>query len=410
MKKETDLFLQAMGAALRSEEVDWNEEVTAGELLGILRLAQIHKVLPMIYQAVYRCPAARRVDPFTMQRVRRDTRQMVALQTCRTAEFLPLLERLRRAGVEPLVVKGITCRRLYPNPDHRLSADEDILIPPENFALCHQVLTEYGLTTRNFGEDSYEVAYSGPGSSLYLEIHKSLFPGDSQAYGDMNRFFTNSRGRSVELAGVPTLCPTDHMLYLLCHAFKHFLHSGFGIRQVCDMILFANAYGTQIDWLKLLDRCRQLRAEQFAAGLFRIGRRYLHLSLEDSRLPLQWQAIYVDEEPLLEDILASGVYGGSEKSRQHSSNITLQAVARQKKGARGSGGVVKSLFPSAKSLEGRYPYLKDSKLLLPVAWTDRILKYGKETAADAENTPGDSIRIGKERIALLRKYGVLDKN
>ena len=37
------------------------------------------------------------------------------------------------------------------------------------------------------------------------------------------------------------------ILYLLLHAFKHFLHSGFGIRQVSDIILFSEKYRDQIE-------------------------------------------------------------------------------------------------------------------------------------------------------------------
>lgn len=35
------------------------------------------------------------------------------------------------------------------------------------------------------------------------------------------------------------LAPTDHLLCLLCHAYKHFLYAGFGIRHVCDIGIFA---------------------------------------------------------------------------------------------------------------------------------------------------------------------------
>lgn len=408
MIRESELFMEALGAALKNEAVCWGGEVSAEALLSVLKIAQAHRVLPMVYQAVCHTAAAGQADPDQMRGYRRSTMQMVMLQTRRTAEFLPLLERLRAAGAEPLVVKGITCRMLYPNPDHRLSSDEDVLIPPEKFEICHQILTEYGLTAPD-PEDPHEVAYRGVNSSLYLEIHKSLFPEGNVAYGDLNRYFADIRQRAVVQNGVPTLCPTDHMLYLIFHAFKHFLHSGFGIRQVCDMMLYANTWGPEIDWLTILEQCRKIRAEQFAAGLFRIGRKYLHFSPETAGYPAQWQAIYVDERPLLEDILQSGIYGSTEKSRQHSSNITLNAVISQKQGKRRSGGVMKTLFPSAKDLQRRYPYLKENKLLLPVAWADRIMKYGKESAGKADNSAADSLRIGKERVDLLKRYGILDK-
>lgn len=409
MERKMELFMQAMEAALKNSEVSWGTEVEPETLMWILRLAQTHRVLPMVYQAVGKSPGLREADGASVAWMHRATRQMIVLQSRKNAEFMPLLEKLQNAGLQPILVKGIICRRLYPNPDYRLSTDEDIWIPPEQFEACHRILTGLGLSAPKSGLDSYEVPYRGNGSALYLEIHKTLFPAGNEAYGDLNRFFDNARSRAITVDGVPTLCPTDHMLYLICHAFKHFLHSGFGIRQVCDMILYANAFGPEIDWLLLLERCRQIRAEQFAAGLFRIGRKYLGFSLEKSRYPLQWQAIYVDESPLLEDILLSGVYGGAEKTRLHSSNITLQAVVNQKQGNRRKDGVVKSLFPDSKSLEKRYPYLKTNPLLLPVAWADRILRYGKESAAPGGNRATDSVRVGKERVELLKKYGILDK-
>lgn len=405
MKKETELFLQAVLAALKNESVDWDMAISRAEWESILKTAEAHRLLPMVYQAVYACPAAKAADPALMGHYRLCAMQMVVLQTRKSAAFMPLLEALCAAGVEPLVVKGTVCRRLYPNPDHRMSADEDILISPEKFALCNQVMNRMGLSTPDAESDSYELPYFSGGSPLYIEIHRSLFDGDGASYGNWNRCFAGHRDRAVVLDGVPTLHPTDHMLYLLMHAFKHFLHSGFGLRQVCDMILFANRFGGEINWGYVLERCRLIRAEVFAAGLFRIGWKHLGFDLEKSRYPLQWQAIYVDEMPLLADILASGVYGSADENRLHSSSLTLHAVSAQQRGKPDSTGLLKAVFPSVKELEGRYPYLKNKPQLLPVAWTERLIQYGKST-----NQASESIRIGNERIALLRKYGILDKN
>ena len=398
------LFLQAVQAALKNEYVAWDEPISQEDWKALFQLAEAHRMLPMVFQAVYRCPAARQADGAMMGYYRFCSMQMVALQAQKTVEFTPVLEALRSAQTQPLVVKGITCRELYPNPDHRLSSDEDVLIHPATFSRVHQTLTQLGFSTRDPEDPSYELSYTKDGASLYLEIHRSLFPPESMAYGDLNRFFPDVYGRAVEKRGVPTLCPTDHMLYLLCHAFKHFLHSGFGMRQVCDLILFANHYGPEIDWLHVLECCRSIRAEQFAAGLFRIGWKYLNFSLEDSRYPLQWQAIYVDESALLEDILLAGVYGSSDADRLHSSNITLQAVTAQKQGGANPASLLQSVFPPMDVMEKKYPYLKNKPMLLPIAWTDRILKYGKSAAKAS-----DTLRIGNERVALMKRYGILDE-
>lgn len=409
LERVNRLFLEAVGAALKNEQVAWEEDISQAEWSQLLETAEAHKVLPMVYQAIFRCPAAAGMGREMLTRYKMASWTMMAAQVRKTQEFLPILEDLRKSGVEPLVVKGMVCRRLYPNPDLRLSSDEDVLILAEKYPLCHEVLTRHGMATTEEDPEAYEIPYRSTEGVLYLEMHKSLFPEKSDAYGDFNRFFKDIRRRAVDLEGVPTLHPTDHMLYLILHAYKHFLHSGFGIRQVCDMVLYANHYGSEIDWQYVLDGCRQVRAEIFAAGLFRIGRKYLHLSLEDSRFPLQWQAIYVEEGPLLEDILAAGVYGSKDKGRVHSSSITLNAVAAQKQGKQGGDSLLKTVFPPVDTLKKKYPYLKDKPMLLPIAWGDRILQYGRESLSRAGSAPTDSIRIGNERIELLKKYGILDE-
>lgn len=63
------------------------------------------------------------------------------------------------------------------------------------------------------------------------------------------------------------------------------MHSGFGIRQVCDIVLYANAYGAQIEWDKLVVQCQHIHAEIFAAALFRIGQKYLTLDCKTACLP-----------------------------------------------------------------------------------------------------------------------------
>lgn len=175
-------------------------------------------------------------------------------------------------------------------------------------------------------------------------------------------------------------------------------------------MLYANAYGSQIDWLRMLEQCKAIHAEQFASALFRIGSRYLTFDPVKACYPKQWQEIQVDELPMLEDLLDSGVYGSANRSRLHSSTITLNAVSAQKKGKKAGNHLFKTIFPSAKALSGRYRYLERKPFLLPVAWMDRILHYRKETAKTQGNTAAESIKIGTQRIELMKQYGVIPKD
>ena len=366
----------------------------------------------MVYQAVYNCPAAREQSDLIKTYFEKVSKQ-VARQVMKTAEFLQIYQSLCRKGVKPLVVKGLICRNLYPFPDQRPSTDEDVFILPENFWTCHKLFMNFGMHLVEENPDvslEHEVAYWKDNTQLYIELHKNLFPPESDAYGDFNRFFEGAHERAVvetiHGVSVHTLGYTEHLFYLICHAFKHFLGSGFGIRQVCDITLYANQYGKEINWNLLIERCKEICAERFVATIFKIGEKYLTFHPEEACYPNILRDLAMDEEELLQDMLEGGVLGNSNLSRIHSSNITLHAVVANRRGKEARGMLLKTIFPSRQYLVKWYKYLDKYPFLLPVAWVSRICKYLGEVDKK-RNDPGAAVQIGTQRVELLKKYGVL---
>ena len=145
-----------------------------------------------------------------------------------------------------------------------------------------------------------------------------------------------------------------------------------------------------------------LFAATFAAAAFRIARDYLGIEFD---LPAPWSDA-VDAEPLLHDSLCGGVYGSNDLTRLHSSTVTLNAVKASRTGAKSS--VLRTVFPKREYLERRYPYLKKRPYLLPVAWVQRIAHYASEKQSGTDNSASGSIKLGKERIELMKRYGIMD--
>lgn len=414
MERTERLFLEAMKSALEERSVDWDRQVSAEELKQVLRIAQMHHVLPMIFEVVRSCPASAALDPELIAECRKATLHAVMGQTVKTEEFLELYKKLQSRGITPLVVKGIICRSLYPQPDYRDSGDEDVLCGEAGFQKCHQAMIEFDMEPICSDLGGYEVPYSKKGGLLYIELHKTLFPGNSDIFGDCNRIFENSFDHAVKVpvqgVEIATLDWSEHMLYLILHAFKHFLHSGFGIRQVSDMVLFANTYGHLVDWRYVQKKCKGLRAERFAMAIFAIGEKYLTFSPEKAHYPQSWHALDVDPEPLLQDLLCGGIYGGADRSRVHSSNMTLNAVKADKAGKadKQSRNLLRTVFPPARRLEGRFQWLRRMPWLLPVAWFLRIIGYTKEALTSSDSSAAAVIRMGSQRVELLRQYDIID--
>ena len=400
MKSVYPYLLDALRCVLQGDGVSWATPPGREEWGSLRRMAEQHSVLPLVADALWRG------GQLTEESMIRRARNLTIRQAGRTAEFLLLYDALAGQGLHPVVLKGIVCRSLYPHPEQRPSVDEDLLIPPEEFSRYHRALLAYGLTLMDPSrplEHADEVSYVDRTRHLYLELHMSPFPPDSRAYGDCNALFTGVLDRAVavqiEDVTVRTLAPTDHLLYLICHAYKHFLHSGVGIRQVCDIAMFTRAYGDKVDWGRILAACRSIRIEVFAAAIFRITERHLGFAI-----PEAFAGIAVDETDLLEDMLSGGVYGTADEDRLHSSTMTLDAVAADKAG-RKSGNLLHSVFLPLGSLQGRYPYLRRWPVLLPVAWAQRVLGYA---AKRKKVDPSRTVRIGRDRIQLLRQYHIID--
>jgi hypothetical protein len=151
-----------------------------------------------------------------------------------------------------------------------------------------------------------------------------------------------------------------------------------------------------------------MRADHFAAALFDIGKKHLGFSPEKACYPYNWQQMEINGDALLADLLYGGIYGSSDMSRVHSSNMTLNAVSADKKGKKSKGNLLKTVFPPAKSLELRFPYLRRAPVLLPVAWISRIFGYAKESLSEPESSASEIIRTGSQRIELLRHYDIID--
>ena len=381
------------GGDLPAEKVDWP---------AIFALANQQKLLPILFEAVRKMPAAGE-NAALFAVTKQQVIAQVLHQTMRTSEFADLYQKFRAAGLHPVVVKGQLCSRLYPLKDHRISADDDLYIPDAEFMACHEQLLANGLTTDTPADElptADEVSYTKEGSPLYIELHRHLFDSAEDAHDELNHFFTDIN--PVEMDGFLAMPPHEHLLYLILHAYKHFVRSGIGLRQFCDIGLWARAYHVEIDWQRLHEQCESVHAATFAAAAFRIARDYLGIDFD---LPTPWDG-GIDVEPLLHDSLCGGVYGSNDLTRLHSSTVTLNAVKASRTGEKSS--VLRTVFPKREYLERRYPYLKKRPYLLPVAWVQRIAHYASEKQSGADNSASGSIKLGKERIELMKRYGIMD--
>ena len=402
MEKCEELLLDALRCAIHDRTVDWSEEIDAETRGALVRLARSQSVLPLLVQSLG--SAVSLFGERERDSLLYTAKRLTLSQAARTASFLVLLEELSGRGVHPLVLKGLVCRDLYPEPEQRASTDEDLLISTTEFPRCHEAMLSCGLKLLKSYDspvEEDEVTYVSSEWDLYIELHTKLFPGDSDLFSACNDLFAEALERRVsqEIYGcsVVSLHPTDHLLYMLCHAYKHLLFGGVGIRQICDICLFARRYDADIEWERLRASTERIGIQVLSAAFFLIGERHLQLPAPEAFADLK-----PDELPLLGDSLSGGLFGVDDLDRLHSSRITLDAAAADNERRR-PRGLIASVFPSKAYLMQSFPYLREKPWLLPAAWGHRIWRY----LSRGSTSPARSLQIGRERVELLKQYNVI---
>lgn len=363
--------------------------LTQEQWLELFRLASEQKALPLLYPALEKYAD---MEPSSFSMLKRLVISGTAGQIGQNERFRAVYAELRRAGLSPLVIKGPICAACYPEAHSRISSDVDLYVQEAEFADCCRLLEKLGMERGSAPKPDEEITYSD--RLLRLEVHRRLFSSASPTEKTMEERFCDAFGRAAQDDGFLTLCPDDHLLYLLLHACKHFIHSGVGVRQACDIVLFARKQEAALDWQQLLTRCAAHQIADFAGAIFALGERELGIGLP-------WPGSRPDPTALLEDMLDGGVYGSASMTRRHTATVTLNAF--RKKGEKTS--VLSSVFPKKGYLQGRYPYLIKYPFLLPIAWLSRLFAYLLHTGR--RDTPAETLHLAGERIALLKEYRLI---
>lgn len=408
----TKLFLEILKTVMMNVSYTEMPQLSGEQWMELYRISEKQSVAPMIYQQIYGTDAFFKANPQFQAQWKMQTLNQAGNQARRSALFLMLYEKMRQQGLSPLVVKGIVCRDLYINPDLRISGDEDLLIPRDQFGQMDKLLLGEGFLRAELedGKEYQEVGYQNPVNGLYLEIHMYLFARESGAYGHLNELFANAfeTYEIVEIQGtqILTLSAQEHFLYLVCHSLKHFLHSGFGIRQLCDILYFAKEYRERIDWCEVNTVMREYHMYDFAMNLLNIGIENLGFSWEELGLR-QPEDVVLDSLELLDDMMDGGVFGKSSSNRVHSANITLNAAENES--ANPVSGIAASLFPGKEYIRANYSYARKHSALIPAAYLHRMFKYLRTRSEQKEEGEKSSTQIGMERVKLLEKYKIVDK-
>lgn len=337
----------------------------------------------------------------------------VILQTKRTQAFLKLYQDFVRDDLHPIVLKGLICRKLYGKlEDHRPSGDEDILIQPEEYVRAKAVLVANGYLpkfeteTEEQLEELQEITYFNQKEALYIELHLNPMGRENEIRSRMSDCFKDvfENYREVMIEGTPvrTMNHQEHLLFLILHAFKHFTGGGCGIRQMLDILMYQQQFGSEIDLQQLYEKLCEFHANTFWSDMLHLGNSYLGFNLwcpEEANCPTE----------LLMDMIRSGVFGNKTQADVTAARMTMIATGdyHERKSVNTFVTLIRTVFPKKSMLVNQFPYLEEKPWLLPIEWLKRWGRFIKRSSKSERNLAIDSMKINRRRMKLLRNYDLV---
>lgn len=380
---------------------------------SIFDVSKKQNIFPLLYDVAENYLSFKSFDSANPQYFSAATASMT-VQMKKTEQFIDLYRSFLSAGLAPIVMKGIICRSLYDErSDFRPSGDEDILIDKKDYGKVVEVLTACGYRNDEQPDKALkvvqEVTFCSPNIDgepvLTVELHLNPFGSDATTRDKMNRWFDGvfqtNETVVIQNTSVRTMTPTDHFLFLVYHAFKHFSFCGFGIRMMLDILLFAEKYGDRIDWKYIDKALEDVGACGFLADLICIGNEYLGFNFSQF-------ATFVSPQDLLEDMFRAGTFGIATETDHTAGRIIADVVQTNSKRKNKYTSYMRLLFPSWKTWTPWKPYLSDKPWMLPIEWVKRVVRYLRgETSTSNLNDIDKSYELAENRLALLKKYGVI---
>ena len=333
-------YLQLLGHYLNNEKPN-DFSLSEEEIEGFTKFAHRHSLSALTYKALsFIGVESKQLE----QRYYASLKKSVLFEQ----ERKELYEYLNENQIDFLPLKGIILKDYYPDPYTREFADNDILFNDDKDRLVKKFFTERYYKVEQFGKSNHDVYMKKP--CLNFEMHRLLF-GETVDSEVIIKYFENFIKTSPIKEGYEHyLKPEDFYIYFTAHTYKHYSHSGCGLRTLVDYYLFQRSNELDFDYIN--QELAKLNLLNFSNLISKL-----------SGIALSGKELGDDDLETLYFMSLSGTYGTLE-------NNVNRGVA--KKGR--FRYIMSRIFPPMSTYKALYPWAYKTKVLIPVAWFVRFFR------------------------------------
>ena len=327
---------------------------------SLYRFCRFHSITSIVAMTLDEIWKHAPTDDETMKKWRQTRDQVIRKNILLNAERERILAHLESIGCWYMPLKGSLLQHDYPKFGMRQMTDNDILFDESWQKQVYEFMTGSGYEAVTYQQGKDDEYVKKP---LYnIEMHRALF--GTALYPELAEYYRDVKQRLVKDEGNQFgyhFTHEDFYIYMVTHAYKHFIHGGIGIRNLLDVYVYDRKYGDTMDWDYLQRELGKLDAWEFDVDCRRLARKLL----DEPGTVQNW----TDEElRMLDNFFSSGTFGTEQQV------VEKRLNALSEKGE--SGGkiryVLRRMFPSMEYLKERYYVLYRHPWLAPVYYIRRF--------------------------------------
>ena len=311
MRKESQNTLLAL---LRSAlwGCPYNGPIMIEDWITVVRLAEQQTVIGLVADAMTLLPEEIHPDSATKFKV---IPKVVCIQQFHSSlnKKIAKVKRLMdNNNIVCVLLKGQGVALNYPNPLSRQCGDIDLYVGNKQFQKAMDLLEP----DVNHKVDRYAHLkhYNVVSGGILIEIHRvaEILPGfreDRLLQQWTEDKLLGTKLRKVIIDGTEVnLPPIDFdVLYIMNHAWQHFMLGGIGLRQLCDWSIYLHKFYNEIDWKSL-----EINLQRF--GLMRAWQIFGSVAVKALGLPANECPLYTGKydgkvEKVLDVIWSEGNFG-----------------------------------------------------------------------------------------------------
>jgi hypothetical protein len=306
------------------------------------------------------------------------------------------LKKLDEAGINAVVLKGWAAAGYYPVPELRKTGDIDILVAEGDVQKAVEIIKKDGFREVSDQHSVHHVELANS-EGIEIEAHNMFVePFEDEAVNRLVRQYgaemlVNTENFDYNGYRIRRGTPAYNALSLILHMLQHYLRAGFGLKLLCDWVVFIDKGMDATEYARFAEMSESLGISGFVKMINSVCHRFLGMKLPEG------MDIITDEgmlEAFMSDVLEGEEFGRSGAHRM--------VVVHGK----GLGAYFREFNHQTKL---NNPKLSKIWILMPFLWVKTLIVFIINNKRVRNTKTSDILKTAGRRGKLVAKMGLFSK-